>query len=98
MASVNYLRGKARLLVQWAVIQKIRHRRSVCGNITGNCSCLANIFNNKDKRLTFALGEFNAQQMEESTGTLNQSTNSNSNHNRIKPEIEKSKVAGRSPI
>jgi hypothetical protein len=63
VASANYLRGQARLLLQWAGDTKDSAQAERLRKRAG-LFILAEASDDTDKHLTFALGEFNAQQME----------------------------------
>jgi hypothetical protein len=63
VASANYLRGQARLLLQWAGDTKDSAQAERLRKRAGQLFILAEASDDTDKHVTFALGEFNAQQM-----------------------------------
>ena len=96
MASANYLRGQARLLLQWAGDTKDSAQAERLRKRAGQLFILAEASDDKDKHLTFALGEFNAQQLDTSTFSRSSNSNSNSNNNQNQPSgSHKGEVLGR---
>jgi len=63
VASASYLRGQARLLLQWAGDTKDSVQGARLRKRARELFILAEASDDTNKHLTFALGEFNAQQM-----------------------------------
>ena len=63
MASASYLQGQARLLLQWAADTKDAAQAERLRKRARQLFILAEVSADADAHFTFALGEFNAQQM-----------------------------------
>ena len=63
MASASYLRGQARLPMQWAGDTKDSAQAERLRKRARQLFIVAEASDDTDQRLTFALSEFNAQQM-----------------------------------
>ena len=63
VASASYLQGQARLLLQWAADTKDAAQAERLRKRARQLFILAEVSADADAHFTFALGEFNAQQM-----------------------------------